>query len=81
MDEPEVPLDDHERQVLAALANLEGRRGPARVDEVAAEAGLDRGQTRDVLSRLLQEDKELVRELAGEEPDLGPRYQVKGAAG
>ncbi|MFD7921142.1 hypothetical protein ACFV3R_18185 [Streptomyces sp. NPDC059740] len=68
----------HER-VFRALSDLERERSGAGVylEEVARRADTGRAETRDLLHDLTAEQR-LVTELQGvDNPDLGPRYEVK----
>lgn len=77
----EIELSETEQVVYAAVAAVEQRVGAAPVDEIASEARLDLETTLKALSSLAQDDKDLVRELSGDDTDLGPRYRVKDTAG
>ena len=75
----EIDLTDEEQRVLAAVASLEVDRDAVRAEEIAQETDFDQATAQRVLSTLASEHN-LLRELAGPDPDLGPHYRVKDTA-
>ena len=76
----EIDLTDEEQRVFEAVSALEVGRGAVRADDVAGELDIDPASAQRVLSRLTSE-RELLREISSDGPDLGPRYRVKDTAG
>ncbi|MDP8969435.1 MAG: hypothetical protein M3N52_02830 [Actinomycetota bacterium] len=72
-----VELSDEERRVYQAVSVVEAEGQPGTVHEIAARSDLPVERTRQVLSGLIGH-RDLVRELGSSQPDLGPRYAVKG---
>lgn len=72
-------LSDLEQQVFEAAAAVEADGGPGHLSDIAERADVDIDDARAALSRLTG-DADLVQQLAsdaGDDPDLGPRYQLK----
>lgn len=72
-------LNDDERAVFAAVAEVEADGGPGFAHDIARTADLDLDTVTSALSRLTG-THDLVQEVAtgaGDDPDLGPLYRVK----
>ena len=72
-----VPLTDEQQAVLTAVSDLEQANGrPPALGELAEQLGWSRSETGDVLTTLLSDEADLVRELSADEP-AETTYTVK----
>lgn len=76
----EIELSEEQQQVYEAVAAHERDERGVRADEIANETGLHESEVQRALSALTSEHA-LLQETSPGDPDLGPRYRVKDAAG
>ncbi|HYT10714.1 MAG TPA: hypothetical protein VEL73_08650 [Mycobacteriales bacterium] len=69
-------LSEDESRMVEAIATLEAAGRPTYLDDIAQQAGLPRETVRWLLRGLLRETDLIHEVVGGEEPDLGPRYEI-----
>jgi DNA-binding IclR family transcriptional regulator len=71
----EIPLSENASAVLVAVSEIEVAGQGGYADDIARHANLPVDAVRRALDEL--RDQDLVQEVRGDRPDLGPRFVIK----